>query len=139
MIEDIIKFLRDRIREDWNAADLVLRPYGDHATTNEAEWWADEKNWMRYHEVSSDEAPLLARMTPQRVLEICKTKEIIINMYLLIPEPGPYFPGSQGRRGDMNFGAKVALEGVLLTMAREYKSHELYNPCWEVSLGVAGV
>lgn len=129
-INDVIEFLRERIREDWDAADLVLRPYGDHAETNEAEEWTDEKQWMRYHNLSSDEAPLVSRMSPQRVMSSCRAKETIIEFYLLMPEDEPYTFGSAGRRSDMLFGSRTAVQKVLIALTLEYKDHPDFSTEW---------
>lgn len=73
----LVDFLLARIAEDEAAADLVLRPYGDHAATNDADWWRREREWFDMG-LSSDETSLLTRMTPQRVLAECDAKRRIV-------------------------------------------------------------
>src|SRR5690242_18341385 len=97
MSGDLVAFLRARLDEDYAAADLVLRPYGDATPLNDAAWWTSEREWHK-HDLSSDETPLLTRMTPRRVLAEVDAKRRIIDLHKPT-QPVEWFIGERDADG----------------------------------------
>lgn len=124
---DLVDFLRQRLDEDAAAAHLVLHPYGDAAASNDAEWWPDERVWFEAG-FSSDESPLLTRMTPQRVLAEVEAKRRIIDLHCDAEDPTED-RACRESWGDWNSPEECA---TLRALAQPYADHPAFQPEWKL-------